>query len=44
MLLLSEVFNKDEVKFSDSQITYSLYKFGYITKEEKDYLDEADQL
>lgn len=42
MLLLDQVFNKDELKFTKPQINNGLYKFGHITKEEKDYLDKID--
>ncbi|CDI61700.1 hypothetical protein [Lactobacillus helveticus] len=44
MLSLDQIFNKDELKFTSSQVTNGLYKFGHITKEEKDYLDKIDAL
>lgn len=44
VLSLDQVFNKDELKFTKSQVNNGLYKFGHITKEEKDYLDKVDAL
>lgn len=44
MLSLDQVFNKNELKFTKSQINNGLYKFGHITKEEKYYLDKIDAL
>lgn len=43
MLNLNQVFNKKDVKFTKSQLTNSLYKYGHITKEQKDYLDSVDK-
>lgn len=44
MLTLDQVFKKDELKFSKLQINNALYKYGHITKEEKEYLDKKDVL
>lgn len=42
MLSLDQVFNKDELKFTDTQVINGLYKFDHITKEEKKYVDKLN--
>lgn len=42
MFSLNQVFNTDELKFTDVQVINGLYKFGHITEEEKKYLDKLN--
>lgn len=42
MLSLDQVLSKDDLKFTEVQVNEGLYKFGHITKEEKEYLDKID--
>lgn len=44
MLTLDQVLNEKEIKLTKVQVTNGLYKFGHITKEEKEYLDKIDVL
>lgn len=43
MLSFDQAFNADKIKFTKSQVNESLYKYGHITKAEKDYLDKKDR-
>ncbi|AFR21445.1 hypothetical protein [Lactobacillus helveticus] len=42
MLSLDKFIDEKDLKFTKSQVTNGLYKYGHITKEEKDYLDKID--
>lgn len=44
MLSLNKFIDEDDLKFTKSQLTNSLYKYGHITKEQKNYLDKIDAL
>lgn len=44
MKTLDQVLNRKKLKLTNSQVTNTLYKFGHITKDEKEYLDKLDRI